>query len=183
MNRKLALGLLVLVLGAIGYFGVRIYQEAAAEQAAKQRVQTLPSFTLTTLDGSAFHHTDLSESRPSIFVFFRPSCPYCKKETRSIRSHSTLMDTAEILMVSAHPNPDLKAFADSFGIGDLPQVRVLRDSNGTVSETFGVDQVPHTFLYDEDGNLVEQFTGEVGAAGLYSSLQRTSSSDASSNSQ
>lgn len=183
MKQRIALGLLIVVIGAIGYFSVRIYQDVTAEQAVKKRVQTLPSFSLRTLDGTVVQRADLPKKRPSVFVFLTPSCPYCKSETESIRSHDALRDTAKILMVSARPKPDLEAFADSFGIRDLTQVRVFHDSAGTVLETFGVDQVPHTFIYDGDGSLVEQFSGEVGAAALYSSLQRMYASGADPDSQ
>ena len=86
MKRTLAFILLIFVLGAIGYFGVRVYQEAAAEQAVQRRIQTLPDVALTTVDGEAVRPTGLSGDTPAVLVFFRPSCSYCQHEARSIRT-------------------------------------------------------------------------------------------------
>jgi peroxiredoxin len=175
MKRTLAFALLLLVLGAIGYFGVRIYQHAAAEQAVQRRVQTLPDVSLTTLDGDPLRGAGLLEDTPAVLVFFRPSCPYCTHEARSIRAHRVLADTAEVLFISARPVADLRAFADSLRLeGDSP-IRVLRDPSGAALRTFGVEQVPTTFVYDGEGTLLREFEGEVGASALYSVLAGASS--------
>jgi peroxiredoxin len=175
MKRTLAFALLLLALGAIGYFGVRVYQQAAAEQATQRRVQSLPALRLTTVDGAPLRRNELLGDRPAVLVFFRPSCPYCRQEARSIRAHRALADTAEVLLVSARPAADLRAFADSLRLRARPRIRVARDASGAALRTFGVDRVPTTFVYGEDGTLLRRFEGEVGASALYSVLSRASS--------
>lgn len=170
MKRTLAFALLLLALGAIGYLGVRIYQQAAAEQAVQRRVQTLPALSLTTMDRDTLRRATLPEATPAVLVFFRPSCPYCRHEARSIRAHRVLADTAEVLFISARPVADLRTFADSLRLGGDARIRVLRDASGAALRTFGVERVPTTFVYDGEGTLLRQFEGEVGASALYSVL-------------
>jgi hypothetical protein len=79
------------------------------------------------------------------------------------------------LFISARPVADLRAFADSLRLeGDSP-IRVLRDPSGAALRTFGVEQVPTTFVYDGEGTLLREFEGEVGASALYSVLAGASS--------
>lgn len=172
MKRKLALWLLIVVLGAIGYFGVRIYQEAVAEQAAQRRVQTLPNFTLVNLEGATVSRGDLI-GEPAVLMFFRPSCPYCQHEAESIRANKALLDTARVVMISSRPASDLRAFVDAFRLEEHPRIDVLLDSSGAVMQTFGVDQVPKTFVYDQDESLLRQFEGEVNASALYSTISKS----------
>lgn len=170
MKRTLAFGLLMLALGTVGYFGLRIYQIATAEQAVQRRVQTLPRFALTTLSGTSLRRGSLPGDRPTLLVFFRPSCPYCRHEIRSIRAHGALTDTAEVLLVSARPAAALRAFADSLRLRRRARIRVVRDASGAAIRTFGVDRVPATFVYGEDDRLLRRFEGEVRASALYSTL-------------
>jgi len=180
MKRTLAFILLIFVLGAIGYFGVRVYQEAAAEQAVQRRIQTLPDVALTTVDGEAVRPTGLSGDTPAVLVFFRPSCSYCQHEARSIRTHPVLADTAAVLFISARPPGALRAFADSLRLRRRPRIRVLRDPSGAALRTFGVERVPTTFVYGREGTLVRRFEGEVGASALYEALSSAPSSAVSS---
>jgi peroxiredoxin len=175
MKRTLAFALLLLALGAIGYFGVRIYQQAAAEQATQRRVQTLPALTLTTMEKDTLRRAALPEDTPAVLVFFRPACPYCQHEARSIRAHHALADTAAVLFISARPTSDLRAFADSLRLEGGSPIRVLRDGAGAALRTFGVERVPTTFVYDGEGTLIREFEGEVGASALYSVLSGTPS--------
>ena len=180
MKRTLAFILLVLVLGAIGYFGVRVYQEAAAEQAVQRRIQTLPDVALITVDGDAFRPARLPEDTPSVLVFFRPSCPYCQHEARSIRTHPVLPDTAAVLFISARPAEALRAFADSLWLRRRSRMRVLRDASGEALRTFGVERVPTTFVYGGAGTLLRRFEGEVRASALYGALSSAPASAVSS---
>jgi peroxiredoxin len=170
MKRTLAFTLFLLVLGAIGYFGVRIYQQAAAEQATQRRVQTLPALTLTTMEKDTLRRAALPEDTPAVLVFFRPACPYCRREARSIRAHRVLPDTAAVLFISARPASDLRAFADSLRLEGGSPIRVLRDASGAALRTFGVERVPTTFVYDGEGTLLRRFEGAVGASALYAVL-------------
>lgn len=170
MKRTLAFGLLILALGTVGYFGLRIYQEATAEQAVQRRTRTLPRLALATLEGETLHRGTLSDDAPTVLVFFRPSCPYCRHETRSIRAHEALTDTAEVLLVSARPRAALRTFADSLRLRRRSRIRVVRDAAGAAARTFGVDRVPTTFVYDADGRLLRRFEGEVEASALYAAL-------------
>jgi len=109
-----------------------------------------------------------------VLVFFRPSCPYCQNEAESIRANEKLTDTARVVMISSRPASDLRAFSDSFRLDGHPRIDVLHDLSGAVMQTFGVDQVPKTFVYGREGSLIRQFEGEVGAPVLYSTLTDSS---------
>ena len=168
-KQLLASGLLVVVLGAIGYFGYNIYQESNERQEAVDRRQTLPSAMLQTTGSGDFTLTDTAADRPVILMFFSPTCQFCQAETQSIMAHETLTDTATVVMVSTADRSTLQAYAQQYGLNGDPKVKVLRDFGGQLFQDFGVKGVPRTFVYDTTRSLVKDFEGEASAEALFAS--------------
>jgi thiol-disulfide isomerase/thioredoxin len=178
-KQLLASGLLVVVLGAIGYFGYNIYQESNERQEAIDQRQTLPAAMLQTTGGGDFTLTEAPKDRPVILMFFSPTCQYCQAETESIMAHETLTDTATVLMVSAADRSMLQAYAQQYGLNGDPNVKVLRDLGGQLFKEFGVKGVPRTFVYDANRSLVRDFEGEASAEALFASATSSEPSSGS----
>jgi peroxiredoxin len=179
VKRLLAATVALATLVAIAYLGVRIYEDASAQRAAKQRIQTLPPFALSTLDGHPLHRHDLSRDRPVVLVYFDTECQFCQTETRSLVDYRALRDTAHVLMVSPEPAPTLRSFVRDVGL-DAAGITVARDPDGTLAARLGITRVPNTLAYGADRRLVTHFEGEASAPMIYAALTRQSS-PASSN--
>ncbi len=171
MRRKIALGLLVLVVGTIAFLGVRIYQRAAAKRVVAEHIATLPAFEVATLSGDSLGRSDLPEGEPVVLVYFRSTCHFCQAETRSLRAHEKLQQAASVLMVSAEGQPTLKQFAAEYGLDETPRIRVVQDQRGKLAEAFGIERVPNTFIYGADRRLLKHFEGEASAEAIYRVLQ------------
>jgi len=169
-KRTLVLGLLVVVLGAIGYFGYGMLTESEAEQQAQTRQQSFPTGVLQTTGGGTFEFSSVPHDRPVVLMFFSPTCPYCQEETAEIVQHGKLPQDATILMVSTFARNDLQTYADQYGLGDFQNIRVLRDFGGSLFQQFGVQSVPYTIVYDSSHNYVRAFRGKADVNRLYAAV-------------
>lgn len=131
-----------------------------------------PSVRGTTLDGEPF---DLSRRKGSWVVinFFWSGCLPCKAEhpqlLEFVAQQATFEDGAEFYTIAQDidDEADIRAFFAERG-GDWP---VLKDQNGSIFVSFGVAQVPETFVIDPSGVVRLRFAGEVDAITLSQLVQ------------
>jgi cytochrome c biogenesis protein CcmG, thiol:disulfide interchange protein DsbE len=132
-----------------------------------------PAVVSTTLDGQPF---DLSRRKGSwvLFNFFDPSCVPCKLEhpelielARQQRALGTA--GAELYtIINRGSDDDVRTYFETYG-GDWP---IVRDPGGKISVTFGVAQVPETWVIDPSGVVRARFAGQVTAEGVGALLQQ-----------
>ena len=131
-----------------------------------------PSVRGTTLDGEPF---DLSRRKGSWVVlnFFWSGCLPCKAEhpqlVEFVDQQATFADGAEFYTIAQDidSEADIRAFFEQRG-GDWP---VLKDENGSIFVSFGVSQVPETFIIDPSGVVRLRWAGEVDAITLSQLVQ------------
>ena len=136
--------------------------------------RTAPSVRSTTLDGEPF---DLSRRKGSWVVlnFFNPTCIPCIAEhpelVAFVEQQAALgADGAELYTILQLPYRinDVVAFFDERG-GTWP---VVRDDDGSINVSFGVAQVPETFIIDPDGIVRLRWAGPIDAATLATLVQQ-----------
>jgi peroxiredoxin Q/BCP len=126
-----------------------------------------PDFTLDDQDGKP---VSLSELRGKwVLVYFYPKAdtPGCTAQACSARDHSADYEAANtvVLGVSPDPVPELRAFADKYGLA----FTLLSDEGGEVAQRYGA-WVEKTYngrayfgnerssvLVDPDGNVARVF--------------------------
>ncbi|WP_179862290.1 peroxiredoxin family protein [Longibacter salinarum] len=169
-KRTLALGLLVIVIGAIGYFGYGMLTESEAEKQAQTQQQQFPSGILQTTGGGTFEFASVPKDRPVVLMFFSPTCPYCQQETAEIVQHKQLPQDATILMVSTFARNALQAYVKEYNLDQFDNIRVLRDFGGSLFQKYGVEGVPYTIVYDESHRYVRAFKGKADVNRLYAAV-------------
>ena len=170
-QRLLISGLLVVVLGAIGYFGYGLMTESDEPTAdAENTRQQLPTAALQTLGGDAFEFSSIPEGKPVVLMFFSPTCPYCQEETAEITAHANLKDEAAIVMVSTFDRPSLRQYVEDYNLSQFGNIRVVRDFGGSLFTQYGVQSVPFTIVYDGSHQMVKAFRGKASADKLYTAV-------------
>lgn len=182
-KRTVSAVVVVLVLGAIAFLSIRIYQDASARHATTERIQTLPPITLTALDGTPVSTNHLATTEPVVLVYFGTTCRFCQAEAHSLAAHDALQDTARIFMISAESRAALEQFAAEYELDPASGIQVLRDRDGTFAETFGISRVPNTFIYGANRRLLRHFQGEASAEAIRHILTERSSSPTHTSSQ
>ncbi len=133
-----------------------------------------PSVRSTTLDDEPF---DLARRKGSWVVvnFFNSTCIPCIAEhpelVRFVEQQSTQgAGSAELytILQAGDRVEDVRAFFEARG-GDWP---VIRDDDGGINVSFGVAQVPETFIIDPDGIVRLRWAGEIDAVTLETLLQQ-----------
>ena len=133
-----------------------------------------PSVRSTTLDDEPF---DLARRKGSWVVlnFFNPTCVPCVAEhpelVRFAEQQSALgPDGAELYTILQLPYRigDVHAFFETRD-GDWP---VIRDDDGGINVSFGVAQVPETFIIDPDGIVRLRWAGVIDAETLATLVQQ-----------
>ena len=133
-----------------------------------------PAVRSNTLDGAVF---DLAQRKGSWVVlnFFQSTCVPCKAEHPELVAFSTqqraigLAGAELYTVVQYDDDPDrVRAFFAERG-GDWP---VLLDDDGRIFVSFGVAQVPETFVIDPDGIVRLRWAGPIDAVTLAQLVQR-----------
>lgn len=124
-----------------------------------EKIETLPSFSLGTLDGSVFNSDDLKKG-PLLIVYFHPDCEYCQYEISTLIENDIQSRGIKVLFVS-HASPEsIHKFMEPFDI-NYENFHILSDTSLVFSAVFRINVVPVNILYDEDLKLVKYFKGEV----------------------
>ena len=67
----------------------------------------------------------------------------------------------------------IEEFRNYLGLNDNKEFIFLRDAKKSVKEFYGIRRVPATYLYNEDGELIQLFKGETKADLLFSTIQKS----------
>jgi peroxiredoxin Q/BCP len=126
-----------------------------------------PDFTLDDQDGKPVTLSDLRGKWTLVYFYPKADTPGCTTQACSLRDHSADYEAANALVlgVSPDPVPELRAFADKYGLA----FTLLSDEGGEVAKRYGA-WVEKTYndrtyfgnerssvLVDPDGNVARVF--------------------------
>lgn len=128
---------------------------------AQDRV--LPNITLTTLEGTKFNLTELTNYKnPIILTLWATWCKPCKKELNNIHEvyeEWQLETGVEVFAVStddSRSSAKVKPYVDAMGW----DFKIFRDSNGDLVRALNVSSIPHLFLIKE-GKIIYEHKGYI----------------------
>jgi thioredoxin-dependent peroxiredoxin len=126
-----------------------------------------PDFTLDDQDGNAVTLSDLRGKWTLVYFYPKADTPGCTAQACSARDHSADYEAANavVLGVSPDPVPDLRKFADKYGLA----FTLLSDEGGKVAQRYGAWVEKRIFgrkytgnerssvLVDPEGNIARVF--------------------------
>lgn len=169
MKRMLYSILTLAVLGSIAWLSSEIAATIHERKAAAQRTATLPRIELARLDGRRLS-TSARPNRPTMLLFFRTTCPYCRDEIADLIAHRPLFDEANVLLISGERPGVLRRFSQELDITERSNFIVAIDERGMLAKHYDIRKIPAVFVYDDGGALVRRFDGLAKAAAIAAAL-------------
>lgn len=124
----------------------------------------LPSVTLKNLEGKTVDTAQLSnDGKPFVISFFALWCKPCQRELKAIAEvydewqEETGVKVYAVSIDEAQNEQKVKPLVSSKGW----EYEVLLDPNGEFKRQLGVNDIPHVFVVDGQGNIVWNHQGYV----------------------
>jgi peroxiredoxin len=117
-----------------------------------------PDFALRDMNGN---YVSISALRGKVLVlnFWATWCPPCKLEMPSLNRLHNDYRAKGLEVVAISTDSSEKGIRDYTGEMRL-SLRILRDSDGRISELYGVYSLPTTYVIDQSGMVVLHYMGE-----------------------
>ena len=142
----------------------KIFLSCAVALTALSASAALPSVNLKDINGKSVDTATLSnDGKPFVISFFALWCKPCNGEVKAISvvyddwQEVTGMRVVAVSIDEAQNEQKVKPFVESKGW----EYEVLLDPNGEFKRQMGVNDIPHVFIVDGEGNIVWNHQGYV----------------------
>ena len=142
----------------------KIFLMAVMAVTALSAAAALPSVSLKDINGKTVDTATLSnDGKPFVISFFALWCKPSNRELKAISEiydewqEETGMRLVAVSIDEAQNAQKVKPFVESKGW----EYEVLLDPNGEFKRQMGVNDIPHVFVVDGEGNIVWNHQGYV----------------------
>ena len=130
-------------------------------------ISNLPDFKMLLMDSSTiFHKKDIPDGKPIIIIYFRPNCPFCQRETKTILANIKDLKKVQIYFLAGAPFEKIKEFYTTFHLNQYENIKVGKDYEYSFKSAFRPTNIPYTVIYNAQKQLIKLYSGEIGIDNL-----------------
>jgi thiol-disulfide isomerase/thioredoxin len=125
---------------------------------------SFPVVNLVGRDGKAFNSAELlSKEKPTVVVYFSPTCGACEEQTKTITSNMADLEEVQFLFVTSYAPADTEPFLEDHRIGSFGNIRFGYDTKSAMRQHYQLEKVPAVYLYNAEGKLQQEWNGFASA--------------------
>lgn len=116
----------------------------------------IPAVILQDMEGNTVNTSEMGFDGPVIISFWATWCTPCKRELNTINElYPDWQDETGVTLVAVSVDDErTKSKVEMYVNGKAWDYFILMDPNSDFKRAMGVNNVPHTFLIDTNGNVV-----------------------------
>ena len=160
MTGRLKLTAQVLALACVaGLLGLLVWKVTHQEHAPRVGA-VAPGFTLRRLEGSGMVSLASYRGRPVVLNFWASWCNPCKSEAAVLERDWTRYRGRGVVFLGVDYH-DLAPDARTFVRHHALTFPMLEDGSGRVTGSYGISQVPETYILSRQGRVVAHLAGPI----------------------
>ncbi len=160
MSGRLRLGAQVVALACVaGLLGLLVWKLAHQQHAPKVG-SAAPGFTLRRLGGTGSVSLASLRGRPVVLNFWASWCNPCKSEAAVLERDWTRYRSRGVVFLGVD-DKDFPSDARRFVTAHRLTFTMLEDGSGSVTGSYGISQVPETYVVNRTGKIVAHLAGPL----------------------
>ena len=110
-------------------------------------------------------------TRGSLVMYLHPECDYCQHELADLKKHAEELKDVAIVIISAGDREDTERLLEQNALSVDEDILLGYDDGDQFFDLFATRSMPSTFVYNQKGELLEAYQGEVSVAILLQQLR------------
>lgn len=141
---------------------VVLHAQTDTTQPPYKRFPHVPPFQLLLGDSVTVYTKDkLPKGKPLLLMLFSPECSHCQHTAEQIVQLKDSLQNIEIVMATLHTITQMNAFAETYGLKDLPNVVLGKDVHFILPPFYSIRNLPYMALYKANGDLIQTVEGSM----------------------
>jgi peroxiredoxin len=180
VSRRLKATAQLLALGCLAGLLALLVWSVVHQQRAPRVGAVAPAFTLRRLEGPGRISLAAYRGKPVVLNFWASWCEPCKSEAAVLERDWTSYRERGVVFLGVDYH-DLASDARRFVRAHALTFTMLEDGSGKVTSSYGINQVPETYVLNRQGRVVAHLAGPItdpGFAGKFRSALAKAASGA-----
>lgn len=164
MERFLKAGIVILAVFVVGYLTYSQFFKTGQVKIGDGR--QLPDFSFMKMGESGNLEKDDLKFEKTVVVYYSPSCSHCQKLATDLGYKAEYLKDINFVWITRFDEGESIQFAKSTNLWGKPNLYFGLDKDATFYRYFGDMFVPSTYIYDKDGQLLQQLSQDATVADI-----------------